>query len=68
MGWGWQLVDVPEIIINSASRGLSLHREVFPQELTVMDTESARSIDQYYILIKLIDFNDEAHLVGCGPV
>ena len=34
----------------------------------VMDAESARSINQYYILVKLADFSDEASLIPFGGV
>ena len=45
---------------------LNLPRELFPQELTVADAESALSINPYYILVKLVNFSDEAYPIWWG--
>ena len=60
-----------EIIIDSALRLWCLDRDISPQELAVAKGDSTRSIETYYILVKLTDLNNDAclvHLLGCGPV
>lgn len=44
-------------------RKLFLYGNIFPQELTVADGESAQAINLYYILVKLADLHDEARLI-----
>ena len=60
-----------KVIIDSALRLWCLDRDQSPHELEVATGDSSRSIDTYYILVKLTDLNYNAclvHLLRCGPV
>ena len=58
-----QLSDMSEVIMDCVSRMWCLDGEISPQELAVAKGDSTGSIDTYYILIRLVDLNDDTCLV-----
>ena len=49
--------------MDGASRLWFLDGDISPQELAVAKGDSTGSIDTYYILIRLVDLNDDTCLV-----
>ena len=52
-----------EVIMDCALRLRCLDGYISPQKIVVGKGDSTRSIDTYYILVKLVDLNDDACLV-----
>ena len=52
-----------EVIIDGALGLWCWNRDISPQELVVAKGDSTRSIDTYYILVKLTDLNEDVCLV-----
>ena len=62
-GLAVSLVTCLKSCLDGALRLWCLDRDICPQELAVAKGDSTGSIDTYYILVKLVDLNDDACLV-----